>query len=161
MLPHTSGVALGEPLNFLPHAPSEGTSTYPTLQGREEALPWSWISKSWGCGWYEQTSCSGMQEVWAFFPIPTIASLGCLFTSLSPWFGVSVPLPFNSKQWDWCNFDYNPSGWIAPVGSSTHTLTPGKALVKSEVTCSCQQPKAFVLSLRTSSPWQPSPSESQ
>lgn len=44
-------------------------------------------------------------------------------TPLSPWFGVSIPLSFNSKQWDWCNFDYNPSSWIAPVGSGTHTLT--------------------------------------
>lgn len=50
MLPHTSRMALGQPLNFLPHVPSEGTSMYPALQGWEEAVPWSWVSKGWQCG---------------------------------------------------------------------------------------------------------------
>lgn len=85
MLPHASWVALGQPLNLsLPHLPNEGTGIYPTSQGWEEGntfeLP---ISKGWVRGWDEQTGCSGMQEVWAPFPIPSLASLGCLFISLS------------------------------------------------------------------------------
>lgn len=53
------------------------------------------------------------------------------------WFGLSTPLPFRSKQWDWRNFDYNPSSCVAQVGPRTHPPTPLRALRKPVVTYSC------------------------
>ena len=41
------------------------------------------LSKGWVHGWDERADSSGVQEVLAPFPIPPLASLGCLFIPLS------------------------------------------------------------------------------